>query len=188
MTKVGVKHWLIWSDYALCCLSNLTVTANVDGWKWYFIFSFLSTKIGEQSYRSPFTQTYINKIEMVQRRAVRWVSSNYSTYASVSSMLDSLEWRSLEDRRADARLILFYKIEYNLVAVPLPQYINQPVRTTRHMHPLHFVQIPATASYYKCSFFPLAIVQWNRLPNHIPVLSDLDSFRSAVRTVSHLMP
>ena len=104
--------------------------------------------------------TLINKIEMVQRRAVCWVNSNYSTYASMSSMLDSLGWQSLEDRRADARLILFlfYKIVYNLVAVPLPQYINHPVRMTRHIHPLHFVQIPATASYYKYLFFPLAIV------------------------------
>ena len=66
--------------------------------------------------------------------------------------------------------------------------VNHPVRKTRHMHPLHFVQIAATASYYKHSFFPLAIVQWNRLPHHIPVLSDLDSFRSAERIVSHLMP
>ena len=124
---------------------------------------------------SPFTQTYSNKIEMVQRRVVRWVNNNYSTYASVSSMLDSLGWRSLEDRRADARLILFYKLVYNFVAVPFPQYLNHPVRITRHMHPLHFVQIPATASYYKYSFFSLAIAQWNRLPHHIPVLSDLDS-------------
>ena len=125
---------------------------------------------------------------MVQRRAVHWVISNYSTYASVSSMIDSLRWRSLENRRADARLILFYKIVHNLVAVPLPQYINHHIRMTRHMHPLHFVQIPATASYYKYSFFPSDIVQWNRLLHHIPVLPDLDSYRSAVRTVPHLMP
>ena len=98
---------------------------------------------------SPFTQTYFNKIEMVQRRAVRLVNSNFSTYASVSSMLNSLGWRSLEDRRIDARLILFYKTVYNLVAVPLPQCINHPVRMIRLMNPLHFVQIPATASYYK---------------------------------------
>ena len=32
---------------------------------------------------SPFTQTYINKIEMFQRRALRWVNSNYSTYTTV---------------------------------------------------------------------------------------------------------
>ena len=141
---------------------------------------------------SPFTQTYVNKIELVQRRAVRLVNSNYSHICQCEQyawlpILDSLGWRSLEDRRADARLILFYKIVYNLVAVPLPQqYINHPVRMTRHMHPLHFVQIPATASYYKYSFFPLAVVQWNRLSHHIPVLSDLDPFRSVVRTVSHL--
>ena len=58
-----------------------------------------------------------NKIEMVQRWAVRWINSNYSTYASVRSMLDYLGWQFLEDRRADARLILFYKIVYNLVTV-----------------------------------------------------------------------
>ena len=87
---------------------------------------------------SPSTQTYINKIEMVQRRALRWVNSNYSTYTSVSSMTDSLGWRSFEDRRADARLILFYKIVHNLGAVTLPQYINRPVKMTRHMHPPPF--------------------------------------------------
>ena len=106
---------------------------------------------------------------------MRWVNSSYSNYASVRSMLDSPGWRSLEDERAGARLILFYNIVYNLVAVPLHQYISHPVGMTRHMHPLHLVQIPATASYYKYSFFPLAIVQWNQLPHHIPVLSDLES-------------
>ena len=49
----------------------------------------------------PFTQTYINKIEMVQRR----VNSNYSTCASVSSMLDSLGWQSLEDKEEIVRVI-----------------------------------------------------------------------------------
>ena len=130
---------------------------------------------------SPFTQTYINKIEMVQRRAVRWVNSN--TYASVSSMLDSLGWRSLEDRRADARPILFYKIVYNLVAVPLPQYINHPVRMTRHMHPLQLQPVTTNIRSFRWPLF-----SWFDFPHHIPVLSDLDSFRSAVRTVSHFMP
>ena len=37
---------------------------------------------------NPFAQTYINKIEMFQRRAVRRVNSNYSSYASVSSILN----------------------------------------------------------------------------------------------------
>ena len=73
------------------------------------------------------------KIEIVRRRTVRWVNSNYSTYASVSSMLNSLGWLSLEDRRADARPILFYKIVYSLVVVSLPQHINHSIRMTRHI-------------------------------------------------------
>ena len=33
------------------------------------------------------------------------------------------------------------------------------------MHPLYFVHIPATASYYKYLFFPLAIVSGIDFPN-----------------------
>ena len=101
------------------------------------------------------------------------VWSNYSTFASVSSMLNSLRGRPLEDRRADARLILFYKIVYNPIAVPLPQYINHPITMTRHMNPFHFVQIPATASYYKYSFFPFYCSVEPTSPSY-PVLPDLE--------------
>ena len=52
-------------------------------------------------------QRKTNKIEMVQRRAARWVTNDYSPYSSVSNMLSNLGWRSLEKRRYDARLITF---------------------------------------------------------------------------------
>ena len=32
---------------------------------------------------------------------------------------------------------------------------------------MHYIQIPTTASYYKYSFFPLVIVQWNELPAQV---------------------
>ena len=51
---------------------------------------------------SPCTQTYSHKIEMVQRRAIRWTINNYSSYDSVSQMQTNLGWRSLDQRRADA--------------------------------------------------------------------------------------
>ena len=35
---------------------------------------------------------------------------NFSSYDSVSNMLCELGWRSLADRRIDARMILLYKI------------------------------------------------------------------------------
>ena len=50
------------------------------------------------------------KIEMMQRRAARFVKSRYTRYSSVSDMLDVLGWPPLSQRRQEARLILFYII------------------------------------------------------------------------------
>ena len=44
---------------------------------------------------------------------------------SVTAMLQNLWWQTLEQRRADALLCLFYKIVYGFVAVPLPVYTQQ---------------------------------------------------------------
>ena len=134
---------------------------------------------------SPYTQANINKVEAVQRRAAGRVTNDYTSYSSVTQMINSLGWRSLEQRRADARLIMFYKIVYGLVAIPLPTYIKRQVRMTRTMHPMHFIPIQTTANYYKYSFFPLAVVQWNNLLS-LAVLSDgLRSFRSINFRLNH---
>ena len=137
---------------------------------------------------SPYTKRSIDQIEMVQRRAARWTLGNYSTYASVTDMVQTLGWRPLEARRSDARLVLFYKIVHGLVAVPIPPYVQHPLRIPRRSHDLCFRQIPTSTDYYKYSFYPLAIVQWNRLPSNIALLPSLESFRQAVSSVPHSMP
>ena len=137
---------------------------------------------------SPYTKSNVNKFEMIQRRVARWTSNNYSPYASVTEMLQSLGWRSLEQRTSDSRLCLFYKIIYGLVAIDMPPYVLHPSRILRNSHPLGFRQIQTTVDYYKYSLYLLAIVQWNRLPSHIALLPTFDSFRRAVCTVSHSMP
>ena len=71
---------------------------------------------------SPHTKQNTQKIEMVQRRAARWVNNNYSTYDSVSTMLDNLGWRSLENRRIDSHLFMFHRIIYGYVALQIPTY------------------------------------------------------------------
>ena len=72
------------------------------------------------------------QLEKIQRRAARWTTSNYDTRSSVTAMLNQLGWRTLEQRRADARLCLFHEIVYGLVAVPLPNYIQPECRTKPH--------------------------------------------------------
>jgi hypothetical protein len=65
----------------------------------------------------PYTKTEINKIEAVQRRADRYAVSNQRHRSSVSNMLQRLKWRPLANRRKDARLMMMYKIDRELVSI-----------------------------------------------------------------------
>ena len=137
---------------------------------------------------SLYTKENKSKIEKVQRRAARWVSNEYSTYSSVTDMLSNLGWRSLENRRTDARLTMFYKIVYGLVAIPLPSYFVRPEVDTRHMHSLSYRQIHTSVCYYQVSFFPMSVVLWNKLPADLVLVSDLDSFKTGVSKINHVHP
>ena len=134
---------------------------------------------------SPYTQQNINQIEMIQHRAARWVSHDYSSYSSVTSMISQLGWRSLQDRRSDARLTMFYKIVNGLVAIPMPSYVKSPVRLSRHMHPLSYTQIQTPCNYYKYSFFPATIILWNSLPADLVEAPTLHQFKQGVSKLNY---
>ena len=61
---------------------------------------------------------YIHQVETVQRRAARYVMNNFNSYASVSEMITTLGWPTLEQRRNISRTIMWYKIINNPVEVP----------------------------------------------------------------------
>ena len=82
---------------------------------------------------------------------------------------------------------MFYKIQYGFVAMPMLSYLERPIRITRHMHPLSFRQVHVSADYYRYSFFPMAVVLWNRLPADFVVLDDLDSFKREVSKISYYL-
>ena len=107
----------------------------------------------------------------------------------VTAMLSNLGWRSLEYRHYDSRLAMFYKIQYGLVAVQMPSYFERPKRITRHSqyNPLGF-QVFACTDYYRCSFYPMTIVLWNRLPLEIVLLPDLDPCKREVSKINYSMP
>ena len=108
------------------------------------------------------------QLEKIQRRAACWTVNNFDKRSSVTATLDQLGWRS-------ARPCLLYKIFHGLMAVPLPEYVQPTYRVSRYCHSMTFCQIQTSRNYYKYSFFPLAIVQWNALPENVACLHDLDS-------------
>ena len=136
----------------------------------------------------PHNKNRISQIEQVQRRAARWTVSNFDRKASVTEIVQDLGWRTLDQRRADARLCLLFKILHGLVAVPLPDYIQHSTRISRYCHSMTFRQVSTSTDYYKYSFFPLAIVQWNALPQSVACLQNLEVFKTTVCKLQHSRP
>ena len=119
----------------------------------------LSSMPSRQKYNS-------DKLEMVQRRAARFVKGRYGMFESVPQMLEQLTWTPLSKRRENSRLILFYKIINNLAVVPHSCLEKADVRT-RKKHSQKFRHIGYNIDPYGQLFFPNCISAWNGLAKDI---------------------
>jgi len=118
-----------------------------------------------QSVWDPYTATDIQQLESVQRRAARFTMSRYRRTSSVWAMLEELNWEPLASRRRTARLVLFHKIHYGLVAINMPLELKHNSGLTRTENSLTY-HIPAlSVDYQKNSFFHLTVRDWNCLPD-----------------------
>ena len=133
----------------------------------------------------PYYQHDIDRLENIQRRAARFISNDYRSRheGAVTEMLSNLELPSLQERRRQLRLTMFYKITNNLVpALPENQFISK-ISNKRQIKPRVFedhvtsnithrqarlnnkcYQIqPSNSLQRENSFFPKTIVEWNNL-------------------------
>ena len=124
----------------------------------------------------PYSKQNIDKIEMVQRRAARFVVGNYSYYASPTAMLQKLGWQSLAERRAKAKAVMMYKIQNNLIAIPQNSFQNY-FRHSRRSQAAFILPFCRT-DCYKFSFDPASIRSWNELPPYIRVSQSLNNFKA----------
>ena len=127
----------------------------------------------------PHTKANIEKIEKVQRRAARFVKHNYQQKASVTEMIKSLQWQTLQQRRTYAGLVMFFRIAHGFIAVPatiLPP-MAQTAHNTRHNHHLCFLQPQCRINAYSTSFVPRMIPIWNTLPSIVVSCTTTESFK-----------
>ena len=92
----------------------------------------------------PYYNTYIYKLEKVQRRAARWILSEYSRTASVTSTLSSLNLSTLQQHCKSSRLTLLYQIINNILLISIPSYYRKTHSHTRQYHQNHFILPQAT--------------------------------------------
>ena len=74
---------------------------------------------------------------MIQRRSARYVTYRYHNTSSVETMLQKLQWPTLEERRMKARLTLLYKIANGnwklILAINCYHLINSPGTPTPNL-------------------------------------------------------
>ena len=128
----------------------------------------------------PHTQRNIRKVEQVQRSAARFVVGDYQRSSSVSDMIKSLNWPSLQERRLQSRLVMLYKIYHDLVDINWRDYLTPHSSSTRG-HSSRFYIPHTSSSTYTSSFFPRTIRDWNNLPVDPAVYLSLDAFKAALR-------
>ena len=129
----------------------------------------------------PSTKKYTKAVENVQRQAARFVMNDYRRRSSVGNMLESLEWKSLERRQADAKLMMLYRINHKLVDVTTKSLAAAPTRTRGSTYP--FYQTFTRVDAYKSSFFPSAIRLWNNSTHELVSQPSVERFRQCLLTM-----
>ena len=128
---------------------------------------------------NPYTKRNIAKIEMIQRRAARFVYNDYSRYTHVTHMINSLGWVTLENRRLYQQMQMFYKIQQGMVGITFPNDVVPSGRVFRLSNPFPYRHLQCNNNTYKFSFYPRAIRNWNNLCIN-PFPTSLPSFKSIV--------
>ncbi|MCW4309230.1 MAG: reverse transcriptase family protein [Candidatus Thiodiazotropha endolucinida] len=126
---------------------------------------------------NPHTSQAKDKIEMVQRRAARYATNRYRNKSSVTDMLETLSWETLETRRTKAQLTMMFKIFHGLVDIPAAAYLTPASTRTRALHSKKLRQYTTSSDALKYSFFPHTIISWNSLPASVAEAPDLVSFK-----------
>ena len=96
------------------------------------------------------TDTANDKIEMVQRRAARFVTNDYGRTSSVTEMIANLGWDTLQKCRNLARLSMMYRIVHELVDIPAEPYLT-PSTSMARGHDSRFNQIRTSKTTYQHS-------------------------------------
>ena len=130
----------------------------------------------------PHTHILIDRIEMVQRRAARFVCNDYTsrTEGCVTNMLNQLKWPSLEIRRKAHRLTVMQQARLGYLSLPIEDLLQPVQRHSRHAHAFSY-KLPSTSkNCFKYSFIPHTIVNWNALPQHLIEIENIDRFKESL--------
>ena len=108
------------------------------------------------------THSLIEDLEMVQRKAARWIENKWQYVFSPTQMIRLLKLQSLKTRRQLACLKLLFDISNNL------KFVEDKIKPTRQRCTnIRYQRQHARVKVYENSYFPFTIELWNKLPSKI---------------------
>ncbi|XP_072043010.1 uncharacterized protein [Amphiura filiformis] len=128
---------------------------------------------------NPCTKTDINRIEQVQRQAARFVHCDYRRTTKVTPLVQALEWDTLHHKRMLNQATTFYKIQFNLVYIQLPSYLQISTTASRTQHGFNYQQPSSNVDVYGYSYYPRAVCIWNKLPISAVSVPSAEMFKTA---------
>ena len=85
-------------------------------------------------------------------------------------------WEPLQTRRANAKLVMIYRITYGLIDIPAPDSLHPSTLCTRG-NTLCYIIPYCRTDIYQHSFFPFAIRLWNQLRDRTVTSPTLNAFK-----------
>ena len=126
---------------------------------------------------NPNLARHIQQVEMIQRRATRFVLNRYHNTSSVGEMLQTLGWETLQERRAKCSVVFMYKILNQMIAVPATPYFVPAYDATRGLRVHKLLTVQGRTDYHRASYFVRVIPLWNRLPDDIAGAPSINTFK-----------
>jgi len=129
----------------------------------------------------PYQQKYIDKLEITQRRASRFVKNipfrRSKLPVPVSAMLSDLGWEPLQTHGLHNRLTMMYKITIGLVEVAQEYHRAPCLQNTTRGHTMQFQRFQTVVDAFKYAFLPRTIPTWNAFPQLVAEADSLDTFK-----------
>ena len=129
---------------------------------------------------NPWTDRNVQMVENIQRLAARFVMRDFRRESSVTSMLNTLRWNTLQQRRLLFQAGMLHKIHHGIINIRFPQHIT-PVTSSHHLrtHRLSYHQPKYRIDCYLYSFYSRSIRIWNMLPLPTVMITNTQSFMEA---------
>ena len=128
---------------------------------------------------NPHTSSQINRLERIQHYAARFVANDHRRTTSPTTLVQTLNWQTLERRRTIKQAMTFYKILNNIIE------INPPTGLLTRSHNRHHFTIPRSRlNSVVYSFYPRAI----RICKEITGIKRPESFHAAISKLPFTTP